>query len=335
MANKQTPLDSKTELTFKTIENLRISSKLFQEFAQAANNYAEKSKKLSEAGKQLAETLQKISQLHNGDLGEGILKLSDVHRASEFKRENLSKIMIEELIPTIQRNLKPEDAKLSKFESDYKKSRADIRQQIAKLESNSKKAGKKGPEALKQAISALNEKIKEAEQIKADKLREVLLLERSKYCNFLSSWSSTINGQIELNSETSRFKEYDSQWRTLASSNSNLPQELEHLITAKQERTFVQIQSGETSYADSYSSTYDTYDSNSNYTLDYSANTSSSYIGTATALYDFAGEQPEDLPFYAGDIINITQEDDGSGWLTGELNGISGIFPASYVERNY
>lgn len=57
-------------------------------------------------------------------------------------------------------------------------------------------------------------------------------------------------------------------------------------------------------------------------------------LTSTPALYDYAGEQQGDLPFYAGDIITITAEDDGSGWLTGELNGQSGIFPASYVRRN-
>jgi hypothetical protein len=56
--------------------------------------------------------------------------------------------------------------------------------------------------------------------------------------------------------------------------------------------------------------------------------------GTCTALYDFSGEQADDLAFYAGSVITIVQPDDGSGWLHGELNGVRGVFPASYVQRD-
>ena len=96
---------------------------------------------------------------------------------------------------------------------------------------------------------------------------------------------------------------------------------------------------------------------------------SGSSLGTATALYDYSGQTSDDLSFYAGDVITVTAEDDGNGWLTGQLNGLSGqfkvpicvlvsrdishflnlrpsylsyshtsfsqgIFPASYVQRN-
>ncbi|GAA5990521.1 hypothetical protein JCM10908_003111 [Rhodotorula pacifica] len=56
-------------------------------------------------------------------------------------------------------------------------------------------------------------------------------------------------------------------------------------------------------------------------------------LGTATALYDFEGTQAEDLPFSTGDRITLTEivSDD---WLKGEVNGRSGIFPASYVQRS-
>jgi hypothetical protein len=84
---------------------------------------------------------------------------------------------------------------------------------------------------------------------------------------------------------------------------------------------------------DNYDTSYDTgYDPNSEYG---GGNTGGNYqiLGTCKALYNFSGEQQTDLSFYAGDVINIVGEDDGSGWLSGELNGYVGIFPASYVQR--
>jgi len=54
------------------------------------------------------------------------------------------------------------------------------------------------------------------------------------------------------------------------------------------------------------------------------------------ALFDFAEVQNGDLGFKAGDLI-LTKEIDfknagaSGGWITGELNGKSGVFPSNYV----
>lgn len=53
----------------------------------------------------------------------------------------------------------------------------------------------------------------------------------------------------------------------------------------------------------------------------------------AIALYTFKGEQPGDLPFKKGDVIDILKKSGTTDdWWTGRNNGISGIFPANYVE---
>lgn len=48
------------------------------------------------------------------------------------------------------------------------------------------------------------------------------------------------------------------------------------------------------------------------------------------ALYDFVGENEEELSFAAGDIILL--ESKGTDWFRGRRNGTSGLFPASYVK---
>jgi hypothetical protein len=55
---------------------------------------------------------------------------------------------------------------------------------------------------------------------------------------------------------------------------------------------------------------------------------------TATALYDFPGENEGDLAFYAGDVITILDTSDPSGWWSGELNGAQGYFPSNFVQSN-
>jgi len=338
MAQQKKPggpaLDKKTELTFRTIDNLKSSTSMFQEFMKAASNYQKACLKMSEAGKALSESLQKISALQQSDVGDGIQRLAEIYKLRETKRDNLARTIQDDLINALQKSVKPEEAELGQFENDYKKVRDATRQQIAKLEANSKRAGKRGPEALKQAIASLNDKIKEADQIKADKLRNVLLLERKKYCNFLSQWGPVIAAEVDTTMESTRFKENESGWKALASSNQQLPGNMEDMIKQQQERTYVSLAtegSGSGSYADEYSYSGSGYDQGG----DYGANAyDSGGLGTATALYDFAGEQADDLAFYAGDVITITKEDDGSGWLSGSLNGVNGIFPSSYVQRN-
>ncbi|KYQ92834.1 SH3 domain-containing protein [Tieghemostelium lacteum] len=49
------------------------------------------------------------------------------------------------------------------------------------------------------------------------------------------------------------------------------------------------------------------------------------------ALYDYVGSDASELDFFAGDIINIIEEDD-SGWWKGEMDSRVGIFPSNYTE---
>ncbi|CAI5756495.1 unnamed protein product [Candida verbasci] len=53
----------------------------------------------------------------------------------------------------------------------------------------------------------------------------------------------------------------------------------------------------------------------------------------AIALYTFKGEQNGDLPFKKGDVIDILKKSETvDDWWTGRNNGVTGIFPANYVE---
>lgn len=53
----------------------------------------------------------------------------------------------------------------------------------------------------------------------------------------------------------------------------------------------------------------------------------------AIALYSFKGEQPGDLAFKKGDVIDILKKTETTDdWWTGRNNGLTGIFPANYVE---
>jgi len=56
-------------------------------------------------------------------------------------------------------------------------------------------------------------------------------------------------------------------------------------------------------------------------------------LGQARALYDYEAAQEGDLEFHEGDIINLIDTSDPSGWWVGELNGVQGNFPSNFVEQ--
>lgn len=333
-------VDKKTDLTLKTVESLKGSTNVFKEFIAAASNYQKATLKYTEEGRKMADALQKLGQYQNSDLGQSIVKLAELHRSIERYRDSLAKVLLEDMILPLQKSLDVDKSDLSQFEADFKRSRELSRTKIQKLEQNSKKAGKKGGVALQDAIKELDQGVKEAEKVKSEKLRTILLMERRKYCNFLTQCVAVINAEVDMYSDSMRLKDQQSYYSNLAASTNNLPNDVEALIDQVQERTFVQIQGSDDTggYGYDYGSSYgDTsYDSSYTDTSYGGGYTDNSYggLGTCTALYDFAGEQSTDLPFYAGEIITITADDDGSGWMTGELNGKSGIFPSSYVQRN-
>lgn len=71
----------------------------------------------------------------------------------------------------------------------------------------------------------------------------------------------------------------------------------------------------------------------SNSKPNFGKSTTKSSSNQAIALYLFKGEQPGDLPFKKGDVIDILRKSETTDdWWTGRNNGSSGIFPANYVE---
>jgi len=56
-------------------------------------------------------------------------------------------------------------------------------------------------------------------------------------------------------------------------------------------------------------------------------------VGKAKALYNFSPQQPGDLGFNAGDIIDVTfKTNNQDDWWKGNCKGKSGSFPSNYVE---
>jgi len=52
----------------------------------------------------------------------------------------------------------------------------------------------------------------------------------------------------------------------------------------------------------------------------------------AVALFDCEAEEPTDLGFVEGDVLDILDDSD-PGWWEASMNGISGIIPSNYVHQ--
>lgn len=374
MPPKQT--DKKTELTNRTVENLKASKSLFEDFVRSARVYQKTCTQMADASRGLSDSLTRVSQGCTGDIGQALMQLAEAQRMLHVKQEALNKAVAMELVNSVLSRIKPEEMELKQFQDSSAKSLKSCKANISKLTAASKGAGKKGGGQLQNSIQALNDAIKDEENLKSDILRNVLLLERKKYCGFLGSWIPVVAGQLDLSGETERMRAAVESWKRTAQSYQSLPQDLDTMLTAQTERTFVKIQesagssgfggggggydtgssfgAGGGSFAppapppmgggydqggfDSYGGGGGGFDQGSSFGAPPPPPPAPAggggYVGSCTALYDYVGEMQEDLSFYAGSVINVTKLDDGSGWIEGELDGATGIFPASYVQMN-
>ena len=53
------------------------------------------------------------------------------------------------------------------------------------------------------------------------------------------------------------------------------------------------------------------------------------------ALFDFEANNDNELSFKAGDVIEMLEEGDNSGWCKGRKAGNVGFYPATYIKGVY
>jgi len=175
MSNKKAKVNPKVERTQQIIENLKTVDPLFRETLKNAEKYAKQLSALVESGKQLTESLKKLSVTYQGDIGDGISRLADAQSQVQAKQDYLQKTIINDLVnPALQTLDKEGTKEVKTIEADFRKGRQKIQEDLKKAELLSQKAGKKSAESLQLAITNLSDKMKLLEEFNSQQLKKML-----------------------------------------------------------------------------------------------------------------------------------------------------------------
>lgn len=357
--------DKHVSLLRDMIEGLKDDRKVWEPFLKAVDKYVATQRMLQQTAMALVQALNVVAGAaldpksgHTSDLGTGIQQLAEGIRQVESKRGVLCKSLMDDLYTPLSNSLGTNKSWAQKFEKDYHAQHKRVVQELKKAETESAKAGKKGPDALKQAVALVNDKVKEMEQLRTSKLREAIVEDRRRYCFFIKNWVTVVGNESSMHDiAVTYLKNKTNDWTQLANSQETLPPQIENLVTVQQ-RSFVPIQAGggdSGGFSQYYEEEYPDYDEapasakstmrRSSISNDGSALTSFPTSAPPTApqdnvlrpgdkcraLYDYQGDADK-LSFRENDVI-LVQELDPSGWCLGNLNGSVGWFPSNYVEK--
>jgi hypothetical protein len=147
-----------------------------------------------------------------------------------------------------------------------------------------------------------------AEHTRTAQLRELLAMQRRRYCEFLSQWHHIVEA---LRNQATTTNEYSAlahgrdlkALATAASAPAPLPE-----FRVVRDRTLIPL-------------------TNTDATRDLPPGV----VCAVRALWDCDAEEDGDLAFRRGDTIYVLAKDNDSGWYTGTLQGRTGIFPACWV----
>jgi len=242
MSNKKAK-NPKVEKTQEIFENLKTVDPVFRETLKTTEKYAKQLTSLVEAGKIMVESLKKLSQTYQGDIGDGITHLADATNQIETKYDNLQRTMINDLVNPALQTLEKEGTKEVKtMEADFRKGRQKMQEEVRKAEQLSQKAGKKSAESLQLAITNLTDKMKQLEEFHSQQLRSAILLERKKYCAYLLKWTTVVQTQIDMyRSSADMLQHVNDEVINLATQSTTLPNTMEELTRVK-EQTYTNIQ---------------------------------------------------------------------------------------------
>lgn len=178
--------------------------------------------------------------------------MAEAQREIERRRLEMSEHLLREVVQPLGRSVDSESRyELPAFEKEYQKKRAKLMRELKEVEAETKKVGtrkkQQTPEELQKSIKILTDKVKDLDRLRSEALRQVLLMERKRGCDFLRMWTRVMEQQLYQFTEGYNILNDDRQfWTDLASSRDRLPNDDEALLAAVSamtaERTFVPLQ---------------------------------------------------------------------------------------------
>ena len=234
------------------MQRLKQGTPDFHNFIKTAKRYQEQLVSLIDLGKAFSDSLMKLSTNFRGDLEEGIRKMAEAQREIERRRLEMSEHLLREVVQPLGRSVESESKyELPAFEKEYQKKRTKLVRELKEVEAETKKVGtrkkQQTPEELQKSIKILTDKVKDLDRLRSEALRQVLLMERKRGCDFLRMWTRVMEQQLYQFTEGYNILNDNRQfWADLAASRDQLPTDDEALLASVSamtaERTFVPLQ---------------------------------------------------------------------------------------------
>ena len=241
---------------FPPLQRLKQGTPDFHNFIKTAKRYQEQLVSLIDLGKAFSDSLMKLSTNFRGDLEEGIRKMAEAQREIERRRLEMSEHLLREVVQPLGRSVESESRyELPAFEKEYQKKRTKLTRELKDIENETKKMGtrkkQQTPEELQKNIKILTEKVKDLDRLRSEALRQVLLMERKRGCDFLRMWTRVMEQQLYQFTEGYNILNDNRQfWADLAASRDQLPGDdvalLASVSAMTAERTFVPLQTAAT-----------------------------------------------------------------------------------------
>lgn len=208
---------------------------------KAAEDYQKNLAQLAISGARLSEALVKAYQtLDQEDLKEGLTQISATVDSAERQRSEYSKLFLTELLNPLKGLLEAEKKDIPAIMHSNQDARKKAQKGIKTAEDASKKA-QKNPSQLQQAVTTLNEKIRESQELIAAQLKDAIIKKRERYCKIIGCWHTVLDAD-KANSDSNSKSIGDSAalLAELAEAKEKMSKAQEKLV-AKRERTLIDL----------------------------------------------------------------------------------------------
>jgi len=353
LTTKNEKFDPKVQKTLEVVSNLKALDPTMTEVVKATQKYVEYMSKVSEAAKSLADMLGILADQHGGDLGDGIRQVSDTLKQLEAKRWKFASAVGDKLVePYLRGDQRRElaQAEVNNFARQYQGQRGASLKTIKRGETQCRKLAKKkkrDQNALDNALSDLSKSIESHDNMLADNLRQIIRIDRKRFCTYIQNWNEVMINQAEGFAEGSELiAEKLPVLQRLALTTDAIPESQETLIReSRPETALEQLRSARATGYYSGGLTlgdddgYDTMGRNSpgpaggsaaNYDDPLGGHPVAPYKVRVKQRYD--AQNPDEVSLVLGDIFDVYEEID-ENWAIAEIHGHRGMFPSNHVEK--